>query len=128
VSADLRGIFREIEPPPGGAERFARRLDALVERAPAPRWRLAAAAAAAVALVAALGFAIAFDAGMLGRKEPALVATLYDAPQFDRLLGRPPTPTGLSVRLDDRDATVAELASANAKVRIYRIEPQSPPP
>ena len=48
-------------------------------------------------------------------------AAIYDAPEFDRLLGRPPRPTELTVTLNEQAASVAESEMANEKVRIYRI-------
>ena len=83
-------LFRELEPPPGGAERFARRLDEIAAARPSPRARVLAMAAAvgAVALVTAMLLLRPSDDA-----PPVLVADappaveVYNAPEFDRLLG-----------------------------------------
>jgi len=48
-------------------------------------------------------------------------AAIYNAPEFDRLLGRPPQPTALTVMRNEQAATVVEIQTANERVRIYRI-------
>jgi hypothetical protein len=116
-------LFRELEPPPGGTEAFARRLDETAEERPPRRARaLGMAAIAAVALVAAI---------LLARKPddapPVLVADeppagdVYDAPELDRLLGRTSTPAGLMVMVNMETANVSEIETTNEKVRIYQI-------
>lgn len=119
MNDERHGLFRELDAPPGGPERLDRRLDELSRRGHTLRWRLAAAAVAAAALLAVLGLMI--EVGLLG-PAPERLAGVYDAPQFDRLLGRPPASAELTVRLNDQNATVAELESGNEKVRIYRID------
>lgn len=118
-------LFRQIEPPRGGLERFARRLDAAAgARTAAPRWRpfaWAGAASVAAALVVA---------GVLRREpsqpEPPLATTppapaIYDSPAFDRLLGRPLEPEQLTAVVNRQPASVTELESQNDRVRIYQI-------
>jgi hypothetical protein len=81
-----------------------------------------AAAVAAVALVTAV---------LLLRQPndapPVLVANtppaveVYDAPEFDRLLGRSARPTELMVMVNMEAAAVTEIETTNQKVRIYQI-------
>ncbi len=64
------------------------------------------------------------------RREPAHEANapgsssaeIYDAPQFDRLLGRPVERSAPMVTIDERTATLAEVRSENENVRIYTID------
>jgi hypothetical protein len=117
-------LFKELEPPPGGAERFAQRLDEIAAERPPPRARVLAlaAAVAAIALVTAL---------LLLRPPsdaPELIATntppaidVYNSPELDRLLGRSAQPTELMVTVDTRAANVTQLETTNQKVRIYQI-------
>ena len=117
-------LFKELEPPPGGAERFAQRLDEIAAARPSPRARVlaVAAAVAAVALVTAI---------LLLRQPsdapPVLVADappaveVYDAPEFDRLLGRSAPPAELMVMVNMEAANVTEIETTNQKVRIYQI-------
>lgn len=123
MSSDKHGLFREIEPPAGGAERFGRRLDELDGRGSTPGRRFAPAVVAAAALVAALGIVI--EVAFRGDEEhrPEQPVVVYDAPQFDRLLGRPLGSAEPAVKLDGLDATLAELESGNEKIQIYRVEP-----
>ena len=81
-------LFRELEPPPGGAERFAQRLDEIAAARPAPRARALALAAAiaAVALVTAmLLLRQPNDAPPVLVAEAPPAVDVYDAPEFDRL-------------------------------------------
>jgi hypothetical protein len=128
MSTDRHGLFTQLEPPPGGAERFERRLHkAAASPSPAPRWRtfaLAGAACAAVALIVAVVLRRDSDRPVM----PPLVADLqptpeiYNSPAFDRLLGRPAQFTELTVSRNEQSASVVELETASAKVRIYQIE------
>jgi hypothetical protein len=118
-------VFKELEPPPGGAERFARRLDELATERPAARHR-AAAVAAAIATVAMLATVLWLRSG--GEAPEATAADspprveIYGAPEFDRLLGRPSQPAELRVVVNAESAAVTELQTTNAKVRIYQID------
>ena len=117
-------LFRELEPPPGGAERFAQRLDEIAAARPAPRAR-------AFALVAAIA-AVAIVTTLLLLRQPSdapqvLVADapptveVYDSPEFDRLLGRTAPPAELMVMVNTETANVTEIETTNQKVRIYQI-------
>jgi hypothetical protein len=137
MKIDPRGLFTELEPPPGGAERFRQRLEETARAPATARPRVfafaTAAAGAAVALMAAL-FLLrdpsdspsppsddsARTADAADTDSPR-TAGIYAAPEFDRLLGRPPQPAGLSVKLNEQTASVVEIETANEKVRIYRI-------
>jgi hypothetical protein len=120
-------LFGQLQPPPGGAERFARRLDEAAARARSVgvRWRrltLASVAAAAVLLVVAATVLRSPN----GAPPPPLadsvpVPKIYDSPAFDRLLGRPLRAEQLTATVNQQAATVTELESQNPNVRIYRI-------
>jgi hypothetical protein len=117
-------LFKQIEPPAGGAERFARRLDEVAAERPSLRARAiaAAAAAAAVALVAAILLQRpSADAPELTAAESAPAVEVYNAPEFDRLLGRVSPPVELTVVVNTEAARVTELETTSAKVRIYQI-------
>ena len=117
-------LFRQLEPPPGGAERFALRLDeAAIPRAGA-RWRpFAWAGAAAAVIVAAVMVVLPREPSapdvQVADSTPAPV--IYDSPAFDRLLGRPLPTEQLTAVVDQQAAQVTELESQNAKVRIYQL-------
>ena len=117
-------LFRQLEPPPGGAERFARRLDEIASQRPSHRARVlaAAAAVAAVALVTAILLTLqpAEAPPVLIADEPPAV-DIYNAPELDRLLGRTSQPAELMVMVNMETANVTEIETTNQKVRIYQI-------
>lgn len=116
MNPDPGSSFKELEPPPGGAERFRRRIERrdAPARVPLGRFVVAGLALAAVALVVAIAW-------HTDDPEPR-VAGVYEAPEFDRLLGRSGEPAGLSIRIDDEPSSVSELPSTNARIRIYEAE------
>ncbi len=118
-------LFKQLEPPPGGAERFARRLDQLAAaRPPSPRARVLAIAAAiaGVALVTAvLLLRQPHDAPPVLVADAPPAVDVYDAPEFDRLLGRSAPPAELVVMVNMEAAAVTEIETTNQKVRIYQI-------
>jgi hypothetical protein len=117
-------LFRQLEPPPGGAERFARRLDEIAAQRPSRRARVlaTAAAVAAVALVMAILLTQRPDDAppVLVADEPPAV-DIYNAPELDRLLGRTSQPAELMVMVNMEAANVTEIETTNQKVRIYQI-------
>ena len=118
-------LFKELEPPPGGAERFARRLDEVAAEQPSPRARVLAlaAATAGVAIVTAILLLRQPDTASqieIAATEPPAV-DVYNAPELDRLLGRSATPAELMVTVNMQAANVTEIATTNEKVRIYQI-------
>ena len=117
-------LFKELEPPPGGAEAFARRLDEVAAERPSRRARVLAAAAAvvAVALVTAILLSWQPDGAppVLVADEPPAV-DIYNAPELDRLLGRTSQPAELMVMVNMETANVTEIETTNEKVRIYQI-------
>jgi hypothetical protein len=117
-------LFRELEPPPGGTDRFARRLDQLAAArlAPRVRWLAVAAAVAAVALVTAIvALRTPRDVPPESVAATPPAVDIYNAPEFDRLLGRSPQPTELTVVLNEEVVAVRPIATTNQKVRIYEI-------
>jgi hypothetical protein len=119
MNAERSKVFREIEPPPGGPEAFARRLDNEARARPFRAYGLALAAAAA-ALVAVVLFR-SFP-NTLREPEPSVASAVYDAREFDRLLGRTRPPTELAVVRNDEVKTLVPIASSDPSIRIYQIE------
>jgi hypothetical protein len=117
-------LFRPLDPPPGGAERFARRLDELAATSPAPSRRgpaLAAAACVVLMLVAAVVWLREPDEARPLNAVSQPTIDVYGAPEFDRLLGRTRAPAELTVVVGAEPAAVTQLETGNEKVRIYRI-------
>jgi hypothetical protein len=122
MNTDL--LFKELEPPPGGAERFARRLDEIAAERPSLRTRamaLAAAVAAVAVVTTVLLLRPAGNAPELTVADAPPAVEVYGAPEFDRLLGRPPQRTELTVMVNTEAARVTELETTSAKVRVYQI-------
>ena len=117
-------LFKELEPPPGGAERFAQRLDEITAERPSRRARVAALAAATVgvALVTAvLLLRQPDDAAQVQIANAPPPVDIYNAPELDRLLGRSTPPAELMVTVNMQAANVTEIETTNQKVRIYQI-------
>jgi hypothetical protein len=117
-------LFKELEPPPGGVETFAQRLDEIAAERPSPRMRVlatAAAVAAAALVTAVLLLRPTGDDAWPRVADAPPAVDIYNAPELDRLLGRPPRPTELMVMVNMETANVTELESTNEKVRIYQI-------
>ena len=122
MNDERKRLFAELTPPPGGAEQFAKRLDETAQAADAPRWRgfaLAGAAAAAAALVVAV--VLLREPSESVPPTAAAAPEIYNAPEFDRLLGRPSQPTEFTVRLDERTTSIVEVETTNDKIRMYEI-------
>jgi hypothetical protein len=122
MNTDL--LFRELEPPPGGAERFAQRLDDVTAERPSPRSRavaLAAAVAAVAIVTAVLLLRPPVDEPEVAAVDAPPTVEVYGAPEFDRLLGRPPQLTQLTVIVNTEAARITELETTSAKVRIYQL-------
>lgn len=124
MKADSNGVFRELEPPAGGAERFRRRLEETAHPWHTVHLRLVAATSiAAVAATLLAIFAIVRDASdPTAETDPERTANIYDAPEFDRLLGRQLGTSGLTVSLNEQPVSLVEMETENHKIRIYRID------
>jgi len=123
MNTEEREIFRELEPPPGGVERFRRRLGA--SRPVEQRWprRSAIAGLAVIAMaVVTLTLRQQTDPRMPASGESRREAQVQQAPEFDRLLGRPGEPARTRIAVNDTSVAVSELPSANPSIRIYRIQ------
>jgi hypothetical protein len=119
MNEDRHGLFKQLEPPPGGAERFRARLDAATQRSRGPSWRLAAAVATGVVVVVgALVVLNDADRTSVDSAENPVAA----APEFDRLLGRSVELADPSVTLNDEMVTLAAVPSENPKIRMYQIQ------
>lgn len=118
MNLDERDLFTELEPPPGGVERFRRRLEENGE--PAPVRQRAFAIAGLVASVIALSLIVAVTRH--GEAPEPRVARLHEAPEFDRLLGRPMDRAAFSVSINGESPSVTEIPSTHAKIRIYEVE------
>jgi hypothetical protein len=117
-------LFRQIDPPPGGAEAFAQRLDEIAVERPSHRTRVLAmaAAVAAIALVTAILLSRQPDDAPPVRvaDEPPAV-DIYNSPELDRLLGRTSQPAELMVMVNMETVSVTPIETTNQKVRIYQI-------
>ena len=120
-------MFAQLEPPPGGAERFARRLDEAAAHArhvDERRRKLAVAGAAAAAILLVVALAVLRapgDAPPPPVADSVPTPEIYDSPAFDRLLGRPLQAEQLTATVNEEAKAVTELESQNPNVRIYRI-------
>jgi len=117
-------IFKQLEPPPGGSERFAQRLDEIAAERPSRRARVIAmaAAVASVALVTAvLSLRPTSDDTSVRVADTPPAVDIYNAPELDRLLGRTSQPAELMVMVNKETANVTEIETTNEKVRIYQI-------
>ena len=117
-------LFKELEPPPRGAERFAQRLDEIAAERPSQRARvfaLAAAAAGAALVTAVLLLRQPDDTVHVQIADATPSVDLYNAPELDRLLGRATPPADLMVSVNMQAANVTEIETTNQKVRIYQI-------
>ena len=113
---DQVDLFREISPPPGGAERFRRRLDDVSEPS---RFPVAFTLVAGVAVIA-----VVFLMTTSWRRHEIVelqTAGLYQAAEFDRLLGRSMAREGTTVLIDDERVSLSEIPSASENIRIYEI-------
>jgi hypothetical protein len=110
-------LFEMIDPPAGGENAMRARL----RETHTPRTRRFLLPAAALAGLAA---AAIWFVQTRNEAPPITVAEaeLYDAAEFDRLLGRMPAPVDLHVSVNGRDANVVLLGRPDSKVRIYQIE------
>jgi hypothetical protein len=119
-------MFEQLDPPPGGTERFRRRLDQSAPQSHGLRWRAAVAGMAALVLVTAAPLLLRDvergERTTEAARADARVATVYEAQQFDRLLGRRFEPSEPAVTLNEEAATISEVDTTNDKVRIYQID------
>jgi len=117
-------LFKELEPPAGGAERFTQRLDETAIERPSPRARalaLAAALASVAFVIALLLLRQPSDAPQVLVTDAPSAVDVYNAPELDRLLGRAAPPAELMVTVNTQMANVTEIETTNQKVRIYEI-------
>jgi hypothetical protein len=120
MNEDRHGLFKQLEPPPGGAERFRARIEGVAERDRGrPAWRVAfAVAAGVVVIVGALVVLSDAERNSVDSAENLVAA----APEFDRLLGRPVELADPAVTLNDQSVTLAAIPSENPKIRMYQIQ------
>ena len=117
-------LFKELEPPPGGAERFSQRLDEIAAERPSSRARVLAAAATAIAvalITAILLLRPTNDVPPVRVADAPPPIDVYNAPELDRLLGRAAPPAELVVTVDMETAAVTEIETTNKKIRIYQL-------
>ena len=107
-------IFELLEPPRGGVEKLRARL---AEADAVPHVARPLAAFSLLALVA-----LAVSLYWVSKpREPEATASLLEAPEFDRLLGREAPFVPISVQVDQQPAVAEEIESTDPKVRIYRV-------
>ena len=117
-------LFKELEPPPGGVERFARRLDEIAADQPSHRARavaLAAATAGVAFVTAVLLLRQPDDAAQMQIANAPPLVDIDNAPELDRLHSRSTPPADLMVTVNKQAANVTEIETTNQKVRIYQI-------
>jgi hypothetical protein len=117
MNHDLRIGFAELEPPPGGAERFRRRLENQADRSASGLVPMTGVGLAGLVLTIAA-------VGLLQQPENTHVAApgVFEAQEFDRLLGRSVAPGSFSVSINNEPVSYIETPSLNPSVRIYQIQ------
>jgi hypothetical protein len=108
-------IFELLEPPRGGVEKLRARL---AEPDAGPRIARPLAVFSVVAI-----FAIAASLHFLPEpREPAVAAaSMLEAPEFDRLLGRELRVLPISIQRNEQPIAAEEVESTDPKVRIYEL-------
>ena len=122
---DTDALFKKLEPPPDGSERFAQRLDEIAAQRPSSRARLLAmaAGAATIALVTAiLLLRPTSDVPPASIADAPPPVDVYNSPELDRLLGRAAAPAELMVTVNMETVAVTEIETTNKRVRIYQID------
>lgn len=116
MTANDRIQFPDIDPPPGGVERFRMQLEnpGDASRVDFGRW------AAAGGVVAVLVIAALAVVSLPETAEPE-TAIAFDTPEFDRLLGRPMKQVETTVMIDDQPADIAAIPAKRAGIRIYEV-------
>ncbi len=120
MKVDHGELFEQLDPPAGGLEALRERM---VEQQDS-RWSLSRQI-----WQPAMGFAgIVLLAIWLGpmfvgnvQNENREQTTIYDSPEFDRLLGRMPHTGELKVSMNSQAVTVIELRSPDNRVRIFQL-------
>ena len=117
-------LFKKLDPPAGGAEAFAQRLDEIAAERPSRRARVLAIAAgvATLAVVTAVLVRPSDDEASPRLADTPPAVDIYNAPELDRLLGRASQPTELMVMVNMETANVTEIETTNEMVRIYQID------
>ena len=110
--------FPDIEPPPGGAERFRVQLEnpGVASRVAVGRW----VAAGGVVAVLAIAAIIVLWPNNVVEPETAIV---FDTPEFDRLLGRPMKQVETTVMIDDEPVNLSAIPVKTPGIRIYEVRP-----
>lgn len=106
--------FPDIDPPPGGTERFRVRLENPddASREVVGRW---AAAGGVVAVLAIAAIAVLRPPEAV---EPQAVIA-FDSPEFDRLLGRPMPQVETTVMIDNEPVALSAVPVTTPGIRIY---------
>jgi hypothetical protein len=108
--------FPDIEPLPGGPEGFRLRLESAGDASSRAvgRW---AAVGGVVAVLAIAAIAVLAPNEAV---EPDTVI-VFDAPEFDRLLGRPMQQVETTVRIDNEPVAVSTIPVKTPGIRIYEV-------
>lgn len=121
MNIDQSELFEKFDPPAGGAERLRARLQTETSRPLVLPARLGLAAVAASLLLMVILFAPRPETP----DDAATASDLYDAPAFDRLLGREFQAVALRVTLNEEQMRAVALADENPKVRLYELRPDN---
>ena len=118
MNPEDRISFPDIEPPVGGTERFRIQLENAGDASGVAvgRW---AAAGGVVAVLAIAAMAVLW---LPEAVEPETVI-VFDAPEFDRLLGRPMQQIETTVMVDDEPVALSAVPVSTPGIRIYEVRP-----
>ena len=116
MSHEDRIPFPDIDPPPGGTERFRMQLENpdVASRAAVGRW---VAAAGVVAVLAIVAMAVLWPRDAV---EPE-AAMVFDTPELDRLLGRPMPRIETTVMIDNEPVALSAVPATTPGIRIYEV-------
>ena len=118
MNSEDRIPFPDIEPPAGGTERFRIQLESAGDFSGVAvgRW---AAVGGVVAVLAIAAIAVL----RLPEAVESETAIVFDAPEFDRLLGRPMQQVETTVMIDNEPVALSAVPGTTPGIRIYEVRP-----
>jgi hypothetical protein len=119
MKAEHAQIFRELDPPAGGAARMRAKLAAGGHLRRFQVWWLGPVAVALVAAIAVVNFR-----GATG-PDQASDSLLADS-SLDRLLGRTAEPVETRVTRGTMPVAVNQIQTSNPRIRFYTLDPAQP--
>jgi hypothetical protein len=119
MKIERQRLFQQLQPPAGGLERLQRKIHNAALNRTGYRWQPVLAAAM---LVLALGLS-AYWLPQQQASEP-VTEEVFNATEFDRLLGRSPAKVELLVSRDHEAVSIVEVPDTGANARVYRLNPR----